>query len=150
MRVRLLVNRDGEPRVERVDLEPASATLRLGLAASPIDPTNPFLFHKTTNRGHLERARLPGYDDTVLWNPSGDITEGTIANLVVDLNGRRVTPPVECGLLPGTLRAELLARGEIVEGRIAVAHFRQAPRVWAINSVRGWCDAILDLDPRSI
>ena len=137
------------PRVEHFELEPASGTLRLGLAESPIDPTNPFLFHKTTNRGHLERVRLPGYDETVLWNPSGEITEGTIANLVADVDGCRVTPPVECGLLPGTLRAELLARGEIVEGRIAVAHFLQAPRVWAINSVRGWRDAVLDLKPRS-
>ena len=84
-----------------------------------------------------------------MWNPSGEITEGTIANLVADVDGRRVTPPVECGLLPGTLRAELLARGEIVEGRIAVARFLQAPRVWAINSVRGWRDAVLDLKPRS-
>jgi branched-subunit amino acid aminotransferase/4-amino-4-deoxychorismate lyase len=143
--VRLLVNRDGEPRVEHSALEPASGTLRLGLAESPIDPTNRFLFHKTTNRGHLERARLPEYDETVLWNPGGEITEGTIVNLVVELDGRRVTPPVECGLLPGTMRAELLARGEIVEGRITVARFLHAPRVWAINSVRGWRDAVLDL-----
>jgi para-aminobenzoate synthetase/4-amino-4-deoxychorismate lyase len=140
----LLVNRDGEPRVEYAELESVSSTLRLGLAESPIDPADPFLYHKTTNRGHLERARLPEYDETVLWNPGGEITEGTTVNLVVDLDGRRVTPPVECGLLPGTLRAELLARGEIVEGRIAVAQCLHAPRVWAINSVRGWRDAIID------
>jgi para-aminobenzoate synthetase / 4-amino-4-deoxychorismate lyase len=145
----LLVNRDGEPRLEVSALEPTAGSLRLGLAARPIDPADPFLFHKTTNRAHLECARLAAYDETVLWNPAGEITEGLIANLVVELEGRRVTPPVECGLLPGTMRAELLAHGEIVEGRIAVAELLSATRVWAINSVRGWRDAIVDLNPRS-
>jgi para-aminobenzoate synthetase/4-amino-4-deoxychorismate lyase len=143
LRVRLLVNRNGDPRVEHAPLEAAPGPLRVGLAARPIDPTDPFLFHKTTNRGHLERERLPSYDETVLWNPSREITEGVIANLVVDLGGRRVTPPVACGLLPGTMRAELLARGEIAEARISVEEFLQAPRVWLINSVRGWREGVL-------
>ena len=148
-RVRLLVNRAGELRVEHAALEPTHGVLRVGLASSPIDPTNPFLFHKTTNRGHLEQVRLAAYDETVLWNPDEEITEGIITNLVVELDGRRVTPPVACGLLPGTMRAELLARGEIVEGRIAVTQFLKATRIWAINSVRGWRDAVIDLNPRS-
>jgi para-aminobenzoate synthetase/4-amino-4-deoxychorismate lyase len=143
-RVRLLVNRDGEPRAERSALEPRPGVLRLGLAAGPIDPTNPFLFHKTTNRGHLERARLAGFEETALWNPGKEMTEGIISNLVAEIDGRRVTPPVACGLLPGTMRAELLARGEIIEDRITVTQFLRAPKVWAINSVRGWQDATIE------
>jgi para-aminobenzoate synthetase / 4-amino-4-deoxychorismate lyase len=147
-RVRLLLNRHGEPRVECAALELTQRPLRLGLASRSIDPGELLLFHKTTNREHLERARRPGYDETVLWNRREEITEGIITNLVVEIDGRRITPPVECGLLPGTMRAELLARGEIVEGRLTVSQLTSASRVWAINSVRGWCDAVLDLDPR--
>jgi len=143
LRVRLLVNRDGDPRVEHRALEPSPAPLRVGIAARPVDPSDPFLFHKTTNREHLERERLAAYDETVLWNPSREITEGIIANLVVDLGGRRVTPPVACGLLAGTMRAELLSRGEIVEARVSIDEFLQAPRFWMINSVRGWREAAL-------
>ena len=136
--MRLLVDRGGTPRVEVFPLEPVREPLRVTLAAGPIDPADPFVFHKTTLRGMLEAHRREGYDDTVLWNPNRDITETIVANIVVERNGRKVTPPVECGLLPGTMRAELLGRGEIVEERIAVDQLLQASRFWLINSVRGW------------
>ena len=112
--------------------------LRVGLAERPIDPADVFLYHKTTNRARFEQARVPGLDDVILWNPSGEATESTTANLVVEVDGRLVTPPVDCGLLAGTLRAELLAKGEIVEGAVAMDWLRKAPQVWLINSVREW------------
>ena len=145
--MRLLVERDGTPRVEVFPLEPSRGPLRVALAARPIDPAYPFFFHKTTRRAMLEEQRLAGYDDTVLWNPDRDITETIIANIVVERGDRRVTPPVECGLLAGTMRAELLARDEISEERISVDQFLRAPRFWLINSVRGWIPAVLERRP---
>ena len=112
--------------------------MRIGLAAQPIDPTDPFLFHKTTNRTQQDRQRSPAYDEIVMWNPAGQITEAITANIVVDLDGRAVTPPVACGLLPGTMRAELLAAGEIAEAPITVDQVLAARRIWLVNSVRGW------------
>ena len=138
VRARLLVDQQGTPRVEIAPLEPSSAAVRVGLAASPIDPSDPFFFHKTTHRVMLEEKRRPEYDDTILWNPAREITESIIANIVVDLGGRKVTPLVACGLLPGTLRAELLDRGEISEHRVTIEQLLDAPRFWLINSVRGW------------
>ena len=139
----MLVGRDGAVRVERTRLEPTTGTLQVGLAPRPIDPTNPFLFHKTTNRTEQEQARSSAYDEMVLWNPDREITEAITANIVVDLDGRPVTPPVECGLLAGTLRAELLATGEIREERISIDRLSGARRFWLINSVRGWRPAVL-------
>ncbi len=143
VRVRLLVDPAGRPRTDVSPLEPAPAVVRVGLAVRPINPANPFLLHKTTRREHLEQERLPGVDDTVLWNPAGEITETIIANIVVPMEARRVTPPVECGLLAGTFRAELLDRREIVERRVSVEELRRARRFWLINSVRGWYEAEL-------
>ena len=80
----------------------------------------------------------------MLWNPSREVTEAITANIVVELDGRRVTPPLGCGLLPGTMRAELLARGELIEARVTVDELVGAPRFWLINSVRGWLEAVLD------
>jgi para-aminobenzoate synthetase/4-amino-4-deoxychorismate lyase len=62
---------------------------------------------------------------------------------VITRGGVRVTPAVECGLLPGTLRAELLASGQIVEGRITKEDLASADEIWLINSVRGWMRAVL-------
>jgi para-aminobenzoate synthetase/4-amino-4-deoxychorismate lyase len=50
---------------------------------------------------------------------------------------------VRSGLLPGTLRAALLARGEIVEAVVHVDELPRATRVWLVNSVRGWMPAVL-------
>ena len=143
LRVRLLVGRDGGMQVEAVPLESTTDPLHVGLAVKPIDPSNPFLFHKTTNRKHLESARLSGWDETILWNPAGQVTEALTANVVVDLGGRAVTPPVECGLLAGTMRAELLGSGEIAEAPVSLDALRRASGFWLINSVRGWRQAVL-------
>jgi len=144
-RVRLLLAGDGGVRVEHAPLDHHDGVWRVRLAADPVDPSDEFLYHKTTNRAVYERARRPDCDDVVLWNPAGEATETTIANLVVEDLGRarRVTPPIACGLLPGTLRAELLATGEVSEAVVTVEQLKRAPRFWLVNSVRGWCDGVL-------
>lgn len=138
LRLRLLLAADGTVRVEQAPLELRDDAVRVRFALDPIDPTDVFLFHKTTNRVIYERARRPHCDDVILWNPAGEVTESTVANLVVELAGRRVTPPIASGLLPGTMRAELLATGEVVEARVTVEQLKDAPRFWLVNSVRGW------------
>jgi para-aminobenzoate synthetase/4-amino-4-deoxychorismate lyase len=144
LRVRLLVPEDGAVRTESTVLDLDRRTMRVRLALQAIDPADEFLYHKTTNRGVYERARRADCDDVLLWNARREATESTIANLVVEIEGgRRVTPPVACGLLPGTMRAELLDRGEIGEARVSVDQLRSAERIWLVNSVRGWCDARL-------
>ncbi len=115
----------------------------------PVDDADPFLFHKTTARGLYDRAleRHPGADEVVLWNARGELTETTRANLVLKLGDRLLTPPVDCGLLAGTYRAELLARGRIHEQVLTVAALEQAEEIFLINSVRGWIRAELRCRP---
>ncbi|MCX7852515.1 MAG: aminodeoxychorismate synthase component I [Caldilineales bacterium] len=142
-KVRLLVERDGRVRVEAAPLEPTPGRpLRVALAPEPVDPADPFLYHKTTRRRVYERALAarPGCDDVLLWNTRGELTESTRANLVVCLGGRLYTPPVDCGLLPGTLRAALLDEGVIHERVLTPADLSRSEKVWLINSVRGWME----------
>lgn len=138
-RVRLLVDRQGGPRTECFPLETPVAEAAAVLAATPVDEGDEFLRHKTTERAVFDRHRPPeGAWDTLLWNRRGEATEFTRGNLVVELDGRRLTPPLACGLLPGTLRAELLAQGEIAEAVIPVAALARASHLWFINGLRGW------------
>jgi para-aminobenzoate synthetase / 4-amino-4-deoxychorismate lyase len=143
-RVRLLLAADGSHRVEAIPLatEAAPATVRLGLAADPVCVENPFLHFKTTHREVYENARRsrPDCDDVLLWNETGEITESTIANFVAGIGGELVTPPVKCGLLAGTFRAELIERGEITERVIMVDEVPNAEALYLINSVQGWMD----------
>lgn len=142
-RVRLLVDRCGQPTVsaQRLDASPAPRRLaiaRQGLAVAG----NAFVHHKTTRRDVYETARreaLAGTaaDDVLLVNLAGEVTESTIANLVVDLGGILVTPPLDAGLLPGLYRAGLLAAGTVVERRLSPDDVRRAQAVYLVNSVRG-------------
>ena len=144
-RVRLRLARSGAAVCEVSDLMAAPPVLRAALAAAPVDTRDVFLYHKTTRREVYEAARAekPHADVVILWNEAREITEATTHNVVVDVDGRRITPPVECGLLAGTMRAELIDAGEIETGRITLSALSSAARVWLINSVGGWTRADL-------
>jgi len=143
-KIRVLLDAAGGITVESAPLPPTK-TFRIALAAAPIDPADVFLYHKTTHRAVYENALRdrPDCDDVVLWNPAGELTETTIANLCLKIDGRWLTPPVRCGLLPGTLRQHLLECGEIHEAVLTRADLARAEQIALINSVRGWIAAVV-------
>jgi len=53
------------------------------------------------------------------------------------LDGLLWTPPLACGLLPGTRRARMLVEGSLQERPMAIEEVAKAPRVFLLNSVRG-------------
>ncbi len=143
-RVRLLLHPDGTLIHEAFALPPkAIRPLRVKLAVAPVDDQDVFLFHKTTRREIYEKARAaqPECDDVLLYNQRGELTEATIANLALDLDGMLITPPISCGLLAGTFRAMLLEQGVIQERVIRREDLARAAKVFLINSVRGWMNA---------
>ena len=148
--VRLELDRSGATTVTVLDDDLApidtavNGPVRLGVAEHAISSQNVFLFHKTTHRRVYEtrRAQRPDVDDVILVNEHGDVTETTIANLVVRRGDAWVTPPVDVGLLGGVYRRVLLEKGDIVEGRVAVGELRHA-ELAVVNSVRGWRPATL-------
>lgn len=145
-RTRLLVSRTGVPVVECTPHDPAGdGPWRVGLAPDPVEDDDPFIRHKTTYRAVYERARQsrPDLDDVLLWNRRGEVTESTVGNVVAELEQVRWTPPLRCGLLGGTFRAEQLDAGAIRERVLTPADIRSATRLWIINSVREWVDAVL-------
>lgn len=145
-RVRLLLGAAGQPRAEAFALQPTPQPVRLQLAGGPLmEAHSEFVRFKTTRRAHYAAfaPATPGVFDTVLWNAAGEITESTFGNIAMLLDGRWVTPPLSCGLLPGVGRAVALRDGRVCE---AVVRLQDLPRVqgWAfINSLRGWLQARL-------
>lgn len=139
--LRLLIDADGQPELEVKALPRDDGTTRvLPIDTEPTDPFDEFLVYKTTTRTRYEEAleRFPGAPDVILWNRRGELTETCIANLVLELDGSLVTPHRQSGLLAGTLREELLERGQLAERVLTIADLERADRVFTINSVRGW------------
>lgn len=148
-KVRLLLSQNGDMRLEATPLLPASTVpVRIGLAREPVASDTVWLYHKTTRREVYAAARAgrPACDDVVLWNERGELTETTIANLVLDLDGVLVTPPVACGLLPGVQRGWELANGRIQEQVLTRADLARARAIYLINSVRGWRQGLVMAD----
>jgi para-aminobenzoate synthetase/4-amino-4-deoxychorismate lyase len=140
LRIRILLDRTGAAEVQTAPIAHVHTAARVAIAAELVDSRDPLLFHKTTRREPYDRRRAarPDCDDVLLVNERGELTESTLANLVVRLDGALWTPPLESGLLPGVLRAHLLERGEIRERVLRPDDLRHTDAIYLINSVRGW------------
>jgi para-aminobenzoate synthetase / 4-amino-4-deoxychorismate lyase len=136
-RIRLLP--DGHVAVEILPVAAFGPVRRVALARQPVDPNDPFLCHKTTRRDVYTRAQTsrPDVDDVILWNTRGEITESTIANVVVEIGGERWTPPRTCGLLPGIARGRMIDDGQVRERPMSIAELQSASRIWLVSALRG-------------
>ena len=144
--VRLLLAEDGTITVTSGAITlPTKATVwRFAISDRRLDETDPFFYHKTTRRQFFEQEmerqkELTGCDEVVFLNSKGELTEGTRTNLFVELDGRLFTPALACGLLPGTLREELLdlPRAAASEAILTPQDLLAADRIYLGNSVRG-------------
>ncbi len=152
-RVRLVVG-DGVLEVATEDLpgrfshgpSPEVGVVTLAVDTTPIDPTDPGMFHKTTNRQPYEMrtGRNSGVEDVVLINDLGLVTETTIANIAIKIGDVWVTPPRDDGLLAGVLRNHLVTAGVIKERSITVEELHDAEAIAVLNSVRGWRRAVIE------
>jgi para-aminobenzoate synthetase/4-amino-4-deoxychorismate lyase len=141
MRVRLTLSDPGLD-LTAVPLPPSPEKFRFAIAKEGLSSASIWLAHKTTNRAFYDAPRQKahderGLDEVVFLNERGELTEGSFTNLFLEVGGKLVTPPLSSGLLPGTLRAELIAEGKAEEQVLALADLRSAKAIWLGNSVRG-------------
>ena len=144
LRVRLLLAEDGAITVTTTVLTPpaADAIMRFAVSDMRLDSSDLFLFHKTTRRELYDRewqdyAGRLGTDEVIYLNERGELAEGSRTTIFLQRDGRLLTPALSCGLLPGTLRAELIAEGRATEAVLTLADLRSAEAVYLGNSVRG-------------
>ncbi|KAF8678025.1 Para-aminobenzoate synthase [Rhizoctonia solani] len=175
-RIRVVLDSDYQFNVTATAL-PKTDTRLLPLRLDTVPtPITPMATHKSTARDVYDIARTrvhadyasngPLCDrpfDVLMWNPSGNITETSIANFAVYLRGPEllsavptwnrgprelakgtyVTPSLCKGLIAGVMRTELLEKGMIVEGTITrddVMRYSKNPDSYnmiCFNAVRG-------------
>lgn len=148
-RIRLLLDAAGGVAVEAFPWQPTPAdNPRVAWAHEPVSSQDRMLFHKTNHRARYVNWHPPdsGFFDHLLWNDEGYATEFTRGNLVAEVNGTLWTPPIECGLLPGTMRQWLLDGGWIKMARLTRSEVEAADQLWFINSLEGWIPVELQTD----
>ena len=121
-RVRLLLARSGALAVEVAPLPVPADRWDVVLVPLPVAAHDFRLRHKTSDRAFYDAARrAAGTAEVVFEDADGFLTEGSFTSLFVERGGRLLTPPLTRGLLPGILRAELLANGRAVEAELTRA-----------------------------
>jgi 4-amino-4-deoxychorismate lyase len=139
LRVRLELARSGAVSIAAVAIEPVAegAIWRVALAKQRFDSREPLLRHKTTRRAlYEEELAGSGADEVLFLNERDEVCEGARTNVFLPRSETLATPPVSCGLLPGTLRAHLLRRGAAREEHLGLEDFEDA-EFFVGNSVRG-------------
>ncbi|MEC5400163.1 aminodeoxychorismate synthase component I [Uliginosibacterium sp. H1] len=147
-RVRLLLAPDGSAEVTTAPLDPLAPTQKVGLATMRLEPDDPRLRYKTTARRFyddaLREAMAAGLFDILFLNTRGELCEGARSNVVLELEDGLWTPPLDCGLLPGVMRAELLDSGRVKEKLLYEQDLRTARRIFVCNALRGLIEVGLE------
>lgn len=143
-RVRLLIAAFGAVVVQVSPLPaPPTDPVCVALAPLPVGPDDWRLRHKTSDRDFYDAARhASGAFEVVFVRPDGHLTEGSFTSLFVRRGGVLLTPPLADGLLPGILRAALVASGEAVEASLTAEDLAHGFLIG--NSLRGLMAARLD------
>jgi para-aminobenzoate synthetase / 4-amino-4-deoxychorismate lyase len=144
-KVRLVLSKNGQIETSASKIRIDEGPRRVALATQPVDSSDRFLFHKTTHRDfyNAQLTARPECDDIIFWNERGEITESTIANVVVQIDAELFTPPIECGLLAGTFRNQLIKEEKIKERVITIEELQNTQQLFLINSVRKWIRSVI-------
>lgn len=146
LRLRLTLDREGQFEMTCADAPSRHEYWRIAVTPARLESSDPWRRVKSTNRRLFDEVRgaLPeGLDEAIFLNEKGHACEGTVSNLLYELDGRWYTPPLSDGVLPGVFRAGLLARGVVHEASVTLDDLRSASRVRVCNALRGLVEAEL-------
>lgn len=145
-KVRLVVARSGAHALEIAPMPDAFAgSATCAVLRLPVDSGDWRLRHKTTDRHFyntaLDAAKGAGAQEALLLRDDGLVTEGSFTNLFVERDGVLLTPPARLGLLPGVLRASLIAEGHAEEADLTLGDLSDGFLIG--NALRGLMPAKL-------
>ena len=97
----------------------------------------------------LEQARVAGFDDAIVVNGQGNICEGSVTNLIANIDGRWVTPPTTDVVLPGIIRQILIENELVAIESIPADRLAEITSAFFISSLR-LSHAISSIDSRPL
>ena len=138
-RVRLTLDERGTHKAAAYELLANPQYWTYVIAPERTDSADALLRHKVNWRELYDREHSD-VDEVVFCNERGEPTEGARSNIFIKRGGMLLTPPLDAGVLPGVLRAEVIARGKAREATLTPADLDG--EVWFGNSLRGLIRAV--------
>lgn len=147
--LRLLLNKEGSFETQYLPLNPIQ-TSKVSISKVQTNYKEPLLYHKTTYRpwydDAMEKIKQEEVFDEIFFNEKGELTEGARSNIILQVEGKWYTPPINCGLLNGILRQELIKQKKLSEKILYLEDLKQAEKIFCINSVRGIVEVEVNYD----
>ncbi len=141
------ITRDTDIVAFTADLTRWAPGVKLGYMPNARFAASPFAGTKITSWAHnltwYERAHQLGFDEFILLNEFGQVSECTSANIFAIRGDRVSTPPVpSSGCLPGVTRAILLEEIgvpglSIVEAELTPSELEESDQVFISSTTRG-------------
>jgi branched-chain amino acid aminotransferase len=137
-RLRLLFDADGSFRVTHQEYLEIESAANLGVyqliekVSVPVEKRYPY----RKNLEILADAKRAGFDDYVLVNRDGLVTETAIANLILQIEGQWITPPLSDGVLPGVMRALLVEKNGVVVRPIRANQLDEIESGFVVSSLK--------------
>jgi branched-chain amino acid aminotransferase len=162
LRVMVVRNRGGlfeGPDLERdfdvlaftKDLNPWGTSVRLSIKPHARHAANEFsgckILSWSQNLTWYEEAHARGFDEVVLLNERGEVSECTSANVFAATGGEVYTPPLDSGCLPGVTRELLLdvvrvSGITVIERALTPADLQRADQVFITSTTRDLLPAV--------
>jgi branched-chain amino acid aminotransferase len=139
------IDRDFDVVAFTTNLNAWGASVRLGIASEARHAASKFAGTKVTswifNLNLYEEAHERGFDEVVLLNERGQVSECTSANIFAVVGNEVRTPPLSSGCLPGITRelllSEKLVQGiPIVERALSLSDLYRADEVFITSTTR--------------
>ena len=142
-RLKLSVLNDGQFTLENTVLQEGgwgSEKTRVKVSSYRLDSSNVYLYHKTDCRELYNRefaqAKEDGFNEVLFLNEKDEVCEGAISNVFVRVGDTWFTPPISCGLLPGTWRQQQIVERQAECKVLVLSDLLNADEVIIGNSLR--------------
>lgn len=147
--IRILLDKLGNYALQELPFIPHSSNI-ITISNITTNSNNKLLYHKSTFRPwyeeSMDRIKRGEIYDEIFFNQKGELTEGARSNIILEIDKQLFTPSLECGLLNGILRQQMLDNKKIVEKKLYKSDLNKASRIFCINSVRGMVEVRLNKD----
>ena len=133
-RCRIALQKNGTAQLEiteLTDLPDSYLQAQLRKQTAPLD--RPFTHFKTSQRDHLSQSD----HEQIYYLEDGTLLETTIGNLILEIDGKRYTPPAHLPILDGIYRRHLLETGQVEEKLLTLKDLEVSDQVYACNALRG-------------
>ncbi|CAG9178748.1 chorismate-binding protein [Cupriavidus pampae] len=152
-RLRVSVNKAGVLAFASGALVPLTQPVSIDCAPEPLPDADPLRRYKTSARAVYDAgwqaAERHGAFDRLFFNTRDELLEGGRSSVFVKIDGEWLTPPLSADILPGVMRAHMLAHGDplldgpVREATITRAMLARAQQLVVCNALRGAMAAVL-------